>query len=216
VGAISRCPDGHILFTGFPKGAGQARVFRADADGGNIVQLTTSAIARNPQCSADSQQVYYSAAEIGVNKASLWVVPLAGGTPRQVLPPEATGVFHISSDGRLAFCGIAILPGGYWKIFDLTTGRTLPEVPQDVSDINTSPNHFSPDGRAIVQGVLRTGGRTLLYEPLDGSAPHTMIDPVQEIIRDFGWSPSGKQLAMLRLKSSSDVVLITDVNEKGK
>src|SRR5271167_477847 len=26
VGGISRCPDGHILFTGFPKGAGQARV----------------------------------------------------------------------------------------------------------------------------------------------------------------------------------------------
>jgi hypothetical protein len=116
----------------------------------------------------------------------------------------------------MAFCGIAVLPGGYWKIFDLTTGRTLPEVPQDVSDINSSPNHFSSDGRAIVQGVLRSGGRTLLYEPLDGSAPHPMIDPVQEIIRDFAWSPSGKQLAVLRLKSSSDVVLITDVNEKGK
>ena len=43
-----------------------------------------------------------------------------------------------------------------------------------------------------------------------------MIDPVQEIIRDFAWSPSGKQLAVLRLKSSSDVVLITDANEKGK
>jgi len=37
---ISACSDGHILFTGFPKGAAEARVFRMDADGGNIVQLT--------------------------------------------------------------------------------------------------------------------------------------------------------------------------------
>ena len=136
VGAVSRCPDGHILFTGFPKGAAQARAFRMDADGGNIVQLTTSGIARNPQCSADSQQVYFSVAGIGVNSASLWVVPLAGGTAQQVLPPEATGIFHISSDGRLATCPISVLPGGHWKIFDLATGRTLSDVPQDVSDIN--------------------------------------------------------------------------------
>jgi hypothetical protein len=43
-----------------------------------------------------------------------------------------------------------------------------------------------------------------------------MIEPVQEIINYFDWSPSGKQLAVLRRKSSSDVVLITDANGKGK
>ncbi len=216
VGAISRCPDGHILFTGFPKGAAEARIFRMDADGGNVVQLTTSGIARLPHCSADSQQVYYSVAESGGNTASLWVLPLAGGAARQVLPREATTGFHVSGDGRLASCSISALSGAHWKIFDLATGRSLSDVPADVSDINTSPDHFSPEGRAVVQGVLRSGGRTLSYEPLDGSAPHTMIDPVQEIIRDFAWSPSGKQLAVLRLKSSSDVVLITDANGKGK
>jgi hypothetical protein len=37
-----------------------------------------------------------------------------------------------------------------------------------------------------------------------------LIDPVQEEINDFGWSPSGKQLATVQVKSSFDVVLITD------
>jgi eukaryotic-like serine/threonine-protein kinase len=212
---ISRCTDGHILFTGFPKGAAQARVFRMDPDGANIIQLTSSGIARNPLCSADSRQVYYSAGESAAFTASLWVVPLAGGTPRQVLPPEAARSFRISGDGKLASCSIVVLSGAYWKIFDLAKGRTLSDLPADASDIGSS-DHFSLDGRAMVQGVLRGGGRTLLYEPLDGSAPHPMIDPLQEAIRDFGWSPSGKQLAVLRLKSSSDVVLITDANEKGK
>jgi hypothetical protein len=31
-----------------------------------------------------------------------------------------------------------------------------------------------------------------------------------EKISDFAWSPSGRQLAVLRMKMSSDVVLITD------
>lgn len=32
----------------------------------------------------------------------------------------------------------------------------------------------------------------------------------------FNWSPSGKQLAIVRQKSSSDVVLIKDQQAKGK
>ena len=43
-----------------------------------------------------------------------------------------------------------------------------------------------------------------------------LLDPMQEIIPDFGWSPSSKQLAVVRLKTSSDVVLIKDQQERGK
>jgi Tol biopolymer transport system component len=102
----------------------------------------------------------------------------------------------------------------HWKTLDLATGRLLSEINLDVSD-NTPPR-FHPDGRGVVKTVLRNGERTLLYQPLDGSAPHTLIDPVQESIYDFGWSPSGKQLAVLRGKTSSDVVMITDQGGKGK
>lgn len=98
--SISGCADGHILFTGFPKGVEGSRVFRMDADGGNIVQLTTTGVARSPECSPDSRQVYYSVAGGSVNLASFWVVPLAGGTPRQVLPTQNTNRFRLSGDGR--------------------------------------------------------------------------------------------------------------------
>jgi len=213
---IAACPDGHVLFTGFPKGAAEARVFRMDADGGNIVQLTTSGIARGPQCYADSQQVYYSVA--GSGTASLWAVPLTGGTPRQVLlPPEATGgYFRLSEDGNLAGAWVSVGLEEHWKVFDLASGRVVSDVAMDTSDLgqNSSPYRFSPDDRAVVTSALRNGGRTLLSQPLDGSASHALIDPVQERIRDFGWSPSGKQLAVLKLKSSSDVVLIMD--QRGK
>jgi hypothetical protein len=41
-------------------------------------------------------------------------------------------------------------------------------------------------------------------------APTTLIDPMPEKISDFAWLPSGKQLAVLRMRMSSNVVLITD------
>ena len=77
-------------------------------------------------------------------------------------------------------------------------------------------SRYSPDGRAIVSDALRSGGITLLYQPLDGSTAYMLFNPVPETINDFNWSPSGKQLAVARLKSSSDVVLIIDQAGKEK
>ena len=93
-------------------------------------------------------------------------------------------------------------------ITDLDSKRMQAPFFIDQSLANLSK--FSPDGRAIVSDALRNGGTTLLYQPLDGSAPYVLFNPAPETINDFDWSPSGKQLAVARLKSSSDVVLIID------
>jgi eukaryotic-like serine/threonine-protein kinase len=215
---ITTCPDGHILFTAFPKGATVQWVFRMDADGGNILQLAAGGIVPTPGCSSDGREVYYFVLENEMSRASLWSVPLSGGTPRQIRPQEATVYYAISPDGRLAGWTID-LPKARWNIFDLASGRAVSQIPLDTSDMGSdeaSPVRFSPDNRGAVYSVLRNGGRTLLYQPLDGSAPHSLFDPAQEAIPDFGWSPSGKQLAVVRQKSTSDVVLIKDQQEKGK
>jgi eukaryotic-like serine/threonine-protein kinase len=216
---ITTCGDGHILFTGFPKGATETWIFRMDADGGNIVQLAAGGLAPTPECSSDGREVYYFVEENEMSWASLWAVQLSGGTPRQILPPEGLLPDAISADGRLAGWNIVDSSKVRWKTFDLASGRLLSEIGLDSSDIGSedaSPVRFSPGNGAAVYSVLRNGGRTLLYQPLDGSASHPLFDPAQEAIPDFGWSPSGKQLAVVRQKSSSDVVLIKDQQEKGK
>jgi Tol biopolymer transport system component len=93
-------------------------------------------------------------------------------------------------------------------IANLATGQMQPPFFIDQSLANFAT--FSPDGRGIVSDALRNGGNTLLYQPLDGSPPHVLFNPAPETIQGFDWSPSGKQLAVARFKSSSDVVLITD------
>jgi serine/threonine protein kinase len=209
---IASCPDGHILFTGFPKGGNEPRLFRMNADGGEIVQLTISGFARTPSCSADSRKAFFS---IGSDvNVSLWSISVAGGTPTELVRPVNYDQVTVSHDGTRAalfalrqekICAI---------VTNLATGQMQPPffIDQSLATFGT----FSPDGRAIVSDVLRNGGITLLYQPLDGSNPHALFNPAPETIVDFDWSPSGKQLAVARLKSSSDVVMIIDQEGKGK
>ena len=203
---IASCTDGHILFTGFPKGGSEPRLFRMKADGGEIAQLTSSGFAQSPSCSADSQKAYYS---IGSNvNVALWSIPVSGGTPKQLVPAVNYVEASVSHDETRAalftlrqekICAI---------ITDLGSGRMRAPFFIDQSLANLF--RFSPDGRAIVSDALRSGGITLLYQSLDGSTPYVLLNPAPETINDFNWSPSGKQLAVARLKSSSDVVLIID------
>jgi serine/threonine protein kinase len=203
---IASCPDGHILFTGFPKGGGEPRLFRMNAEGGGIAQLTTSGFARAPSCSADSQKAYFSlGSDVNV---SLWSMPVAGGTPTQLVRPVNYAVATVSRDGMRAAL-FAVRENKVCAIIaNLATGQMQPPFFIDQSLANFAT--FSPDGRGIVSDALRNGGNTLLYQPLDGSPPHVLFNPAPETIQGFDWSPSGKQLAVARFKSSSDVVLITD------
>ena len=204
--SVASCPDGHILFTGFRKGDREARLFRMKADGGEIAQLTSSGFAQSPTCSADSQTAYYSiGSEVNV---ALWSIPVLGGAPKLLIPAEIYSEASVSRDGTQ----VALFAVRQHKICvivaDLGSGRMQAPFFIDQSLANLSK--FSPDGRAIVSDGIRSGGITLLYQPLDGSSPHMLFNPTSETVNDFDWSPSGKQLAVARLKSSSDVVLIFD------
>ena len=101
------------------------------------------------------------------------------------------------------------------SIVDVRSGRLFAQFPIEESVANYLL-YFSPDDRAVVYPVLRNNGHTLLSQPIDGSASKAILDPVTEVITAFSWSPSGKQLAVVRLKSSSDVVLITEQGGKTK
>jgi serine/threonine protein kinase len=210
--SIATCRDGHILFTGFTRGGGEARIFRMNADGGEISQLTTSGVARAPSCSPDSQDAFFS---LGTRTSvSPWSVSVAGGTPKRLVPPDNFDKATVSRDGRLVVLHGLRGQGFCVIIADLATGRMLPPFFLDQSFGKVAK--LTPDDRAIVSDVRRNGGNTLLYQPLDGAPPHVLFNPGPERIRDFDWSPSGKQLAVAGLKSSSDVVLITDQSGKYK
>ncbi|HXK02502.1 MAG TPA: hypothetical protein VMS37_08885, partial [Verrucomicrobiae bacterium] len=214
-GHLGACPDGHILFAGFPKGGGEAQIFRMTADGGEITQLTFGKVNRRPSCSPDSTKMYYSVRE-GGNAASLWEMPVAGGATKQLIPTVNANFFRITTDSRLAgYQAAASSSKVTYTTIDLVS-HAASVIPLNPSDLVNTDIDFSADGRAVIYSILQGDKRTLLYQPLDGTPPHTLTDPVPEVIYTFAISPTGKQLAMTRLKTSSDVVLITDQNAKEK
>ena len=82
---VAACPDGHILFTGFPSGGNEPRLFRMNSDGGEMTQLTSSGFAGAPSCSADSQNAYFNVgSDVSVG---LWSIPVSGGMPKQLISP---------------------------------------------------------------------------------------------------------------------------------
>jgi eukaryotic-like serine/threonine-protein kinase len=211
---IQTCPDGHVVFSAVPRGGGEARLFRMDADGSGVTQITTTGIARAPFCSSDSQKVYFTRRDpVSITVLSLWSVPISGGAPSQELAEGGWGSIAVSRDTRLAAVRINHPDAvAFTNIWDLADRRVIRKVPLDVSSPEFAQQVFSPDGKALVEGVFSKAGSALRYQPLDGSAGHMLTEPTQDIMTHFAYSPSGSALALLQLRKSSDVVLVTDLN----
>ena len=210
---VNTCPNGVILFTGIPKGGGETRLFRMNSDGSGITQLTGSGIARIPFCSPDSQTAYFNLRDRAAGSASItfWSVPLSGGTPRQELNGlnKATA-FVLSPDARLALVvNQRSLDSDIGSIVDVKTGQVLHQLSLDLTALGMMS--FSDDGKGVVRNVTLNGGNALQYLPIDGSPTHLLLGPTHEELSAFRWSPSGKLLAVLQLRKSSDVVLIKDL-----
>jgi eukaryotic-like serine/threonine-protein kinase len=208
--SIAACPDGHIVFPAIPKALDHTRLYRMNLDGSGQTALTTDGVVRDPVCLTDGKTVHF--AIFGDKRYSGWSVPLEGGVPRKMFDAEGGLPVRFSTDGRYAAHQKATADENESLIFvlrDLTVPNSVRDLTPDVrfSFSNTS---FLPDSKAIAYGIQQGGGEAILVQPLDGSPSHILTDFVPSHIRDFGWSPSGNQLAVLREHSTSDVVLITD------
>jgi Tol biopolymer transport system component len=69
---------------------------------------------------------------------------------------------------------------------------------------------FTPDGKAVAYPIRENGVDNIWVQPLDGSAGHQITHFTSDRIEAFHWSPDGRNLALLRSHSESDVVLLQE------
>ena len=69
---------------------------------------------------------------------------------------------------------------------------------------------FTSDGKAVAYPIRENGIDNLWAQPLDGSAGRKITNFTSDQIEAFHWSPDGKNLALLRSHSESDVVLLQE------
>ena len=185
---------------------GQQNLWRMDLDGGDPKQLTSGKGDVNPTCAPDSQWIIYNSDNSG--KPTLWKVSIEGGNETQLIE-QASENPEVSPDGKLIVCQYredinkpwryAFIPyegGAPVKVFDLP-GAT----------INL---RWTPDGRALTYYEYRNGASNIWALPLDGSAPKQLTDFKTDHIFNFRWSMDGKQMALARGTTTSDVVMISN------
>ena len=215
----STCGDRYLVLTWRFHGGTQGRtLWRANADGSNLVKLT-DVDSRNPVCSLDQKFVYF----LNLAADQIWRVPVDGSGKGELVP--GTSVPKTFVGGARP----ALSPDGKFLAVVLVTALN-PEVmkPEDkialVSlDSGTAPRllsvdpriagngfQFVPDGKALAYAIRENGVDNVWLQPLDGSLGRRITNFNSEQIVDLRWSPDGKNLGILRTHSDSDVVLLQE------
>jgi DNA-binding winged helix-turn-helix (wHTH) protein/Tol biopolymer transport system component len=203
----SVCPGGRTIVYGAGR-YGSSLVWRVDVDGGKPeALLPTGGTNGSPSCSPDGKWVYYDA--LGKH-FSVWRVPAAGGRPEQ-LTQFPSWYPHASPDGKWIAYIIGDANRSGFGIVPASGGRPAKEF--EVS--NSSPNgamviRWSPASDAIDFVDTRDGVSNVWRQPMEGGALRQVTDFSSGLIFNFVWLPDGKDMAVARGSTSSDVVRIRD------
>ena len=212
----TRCQDSRYAV--FPwaghSASNKINIWRVDADGSNLKQLTDGTVDITPECSPDGKWVYYDDLKDFLIKR----VSVEGGTPEGVPGTIIPATFFGP--------GLAIAPDGKLLAFLTTTGQNEPihkialvsldagpEPPRRMLDPDlriSGPPLFTHDAKAIVYPISENGTDNLWLQPLDGSRGRQITNFQSDTIQLAEFSPDGKSLGVLRSHSESDVVLLRD------
>jgi len=204
-GAPWACAEGgSVVFVRFQSGA--QNIWRMDGMGGNFRQVSTGKLDVNPVCSRDGKWVYFM--ERG-GEQKLVKVPIDGGTPQTISELPMSGAFDVSPDEKIAAFPTIEHSGEHREmlaVVETEGNKTAKQIEFERSRFGLL--HFSRDGKAVVYPVRESGVDNLWLQPVDGSKGKQITNFTAEHIFDFHWSFDGKQLALVRGHTDSDVVLM--------
>jgi len=201
------CGDGRfILFQAYRNE--KLNVWRMDEDGSNPAQLTNEKLATRPECSPDGKWLLYA----HLDDLTAWQVPIQGGLPLQMVAQNLSDARtpQISPDGKLL--AYLVMPATLSSPRVLTVapfGGGSPlyrfDVPMGAFEIR-----WAPDGKALDYHLTRAGASNIWRQALAGGPPKQITNFKSDRIFSFAWSRDGKQLALARGSTSSDVILISN------
>jgi serine/threonine protein kinase/Tol biopolymer transport system component len=198
-------PDGrYVVFRSDRSGA--PRVWRMNLDGSDPRELTHDHEVGDLAVSSDGQWIAFT---LCLNKCTVWTLSIDGGTPVQ-LTDKASQNPAISPDGKYIACSYLDQPNGTFKLAILPREGGQPVKTFTYTSSDTTNKQWSPDGRAIIYGITRNGVTNLWAQPIDGSPPRQLTNFASDRIFSFQISRDGKQVALDRGTTASDVVLISN------
>jgi eukaryotic-like serine/threonine-protein kinase len=220
MGLPSACGSEYIVFTwGFHEGSNSTRIWRVNSDGSNPVRLTSGTRDFNPVCSPDQKWVYYD----DNNAGQIWRVAADGLSKPDRVP--ASSDFHgfilgtemsVSADDKTLAYAVDLIDARTEESTEKVALLNL-ESPASPRLLSVNPHlsggvQFTPDGAAVAYPIRENGVDNIWVQPLDGSPGHQITHFTTDQIDSFHWSADGKNLALIRGHSESDVVLLQQSN----
>jgi serine/threonine protein kinase/sugar lactone lactonase YvrE len=206
------CSDGHIVFMRGETKTLSLNIWRSDADGSGMRQLTDGKANALPACSRDGKTVYY----FDFVHRRCMRVPIDGGKSEPVADVlvEGNGAFDLAPDGKTMLLGTYDfkVQRPNISLVSLDSGQITRILQYDSRHVG--PLRSSPDGKGIVYPIREKGVDNLWLQPLDGSPGRQITNFPSLKIYSYQWSPDGKSLAIVRGDSPSDLVLIQDTQKK--
>jgi eukaryotic-like serine/threonine-protein kinase len=222
IGLPQECAGGRyvVFLWAFHGGGNSINVWRADADGSNLKQLTDGSLNVGPACSSDGKWVYY----LDGTTENAMRVSVAGGKPEvapglQIPNNLAGNGFAFSPDGKLLATGALVTEPATHAVHQAIDVLSDYEGPKPLLRIVTPHANmsgmarFAPDGKSLAYPIFEHGAGNIWVEPLDGSKGHAITNFTSERIYEFHWSPDGKRLAIVRGHTDSDVVLFRESSQ---
>jgi Tol biopolymer transport system component len=191
-------------------------IWRVDLNSGVPQELDPGPSSFIPVCTPDGKFVVYTRAE--GSEARMMRVPTIGGTPQKL-----NDLFMqwpaMSPDGRQVAAFYFADPAGVPKLAVVAAEGGPPtqvvDMPKDL-DFTFAPTGlgWTPDGHSVIFPVKQKGVTNLWIQPL--GAPQGKPAPPRQwthfstnSVRRYAISPDGKQVALARDSSTTDLVLIT-------
>jgi DNA-binding winged helix-turn-helix (wHTH) protein/Tol biopolymer transport system component len=192
--------DGRYIVFHSTRGGG-FDIWRMDANGDSLKQLTFDKKSYQPFVSPDSRFVYYKGWENGTG--GMRRVSIDGGETVALTDKETSWV-SVSPDGKYIAGGyrtdksrLAVLPidgGSPIKQFDFPKTATM-----------YGGSRWTPDGKSVVYHDSAYG---YWQQPIEGGESRRIENLPKEKLYNFAWSNDGKQFAFVRGTEIRDVVLL--------
>jgi serine/threonine protein kinase len=207
------CGDSLVVFTRAIAKTGTRNLWVSSVDGTGLRQLTTGNFEDRAACSPDGKWVFF----VDATHFAYMKIPLSGGKPEPWLnaSAESRASFDVTRDGKMAVLGSYDFKVRKPTIFlfSLETGQMIKNFEYDSR--HEGVLRFSPDGKGFVYPIRDKGVDNLYLQPLNGGPGRQLTNFTSLKIYSYQWSPDGKQLALVRGDSPSDLVLIKDTQRNG-
>jgi Tol biopolymer transport system component len=136
-----------------------------------------------------------------------------GGQPVRLTDKECSSPIF-SPDGKQFICSYKDDPKSPYKLAVYSSDGGSPIKLLDPPEGSAfSTLRWMPDGRTITYVVTKGGVGNIWSKPLEGGTPKQITNFTSDSIGSFDFSRDGKQIAVARGTTTSDVVLISGIRK---